>query len=434
MKVKSKRAVFFFWALIIACGLSVGLVPDRVNSEGWIISHAWAEPAPGTAAKGAPLYWMSVATSNQTIPGMSKGSGFMGKLMGKVTGLGGAKTTLDLQLNSSPVKPSPEAAHDIPPGQKMGDTLPLISPEKAKGEGAKGQRRPRPKTMRKQEPPKQKILFYWGCSEEVRPGQPRVLDTAKINNTAFAKAMQGHRPSRQYPPTPRRGWIYSEWPNRESDIEVPADASLQGPHFIHGNYIPHIKFTLGPKHDIMKPVEFSSVTGGLKDSIHFQWKAIPTAIGYFAVAMAHNQETGEMIVWSSSDIFEPGWGLLDYLPSRDVRRFIKKKVVMPASVTSCVIPKGIFKGAGGASLQFIAWGPDFYASYPPKPKKAPKSWKPDWRAKARFKSTGMVMLGQAMGQSQKEGAQEQKGEDQATEKEKSGPLKHLKKLKSLFGK
>ena len=29
--------------------------------------------------------------------------------------------------------------------------------------------------------PKGRILFYWGCSETVRPGQPRVLDLSLIH-------------------------------------------------------------------------------------------------------------------------------------------------------------------------------------------------------------------------------------------------------------
>ena len=51
-----------------------------------------------------------------------------------------------------------------------------------------------------------------------------------------------------------------------------------------------MKFAVGERHDFMAPVEFTSVTGGLADSIQFQWKKIPTAIGYFAMAIGHNDK------------------------------------------------------------------------------------------------------------------------------------------------
>ena len=31
-----------------------------------------------------------------------------------------------------------------------------------------------------------------------------------------------------------------------------------------------------------------------------------------------------------------------------------------------------------------AWGEDYWMSYPPKPNKAPKDWKPDWTVNALF--------------------------------------------------
>ena len=135
-------------------------------------------------------------------------------------------------------------------------------------------------------------------------------------------------------------------------------------------------------HDFMAPVKFTSVKGELTESISFAWKDIPTAIGYFATAMGHNEKTGETIIWSSSELPDPGFGLMDYLPSADVRKFIKEKVVMDPGTTSCSIPKGIFRDAGGGMIQFIAYGEDMYASYPPKPKDPKAPWNLIWSVKA----------------------------------------------------
>ncbi len=367
-------------------------------------------------------YWMSVATQNMSIPGMSSEemSGLEGRMMGRMAGMG-PKRSLMLQLNSPKAVPaSPEATHDIPPGQKMGSTLPLLIPERSKpvkeDEGEE----------RNYEKPKMRMLMYWGCSETVRQGQPKVLDTEKMSMSEFGKAMSGRSGSHQYPPSPRTGWAYAEWPQRNNQKEVPKDSSLEGQHFVHGNYSPDIRFSIDEMHDFMAPVEFSSVKGGLADSIKFQWKKIPTALGYFAMAMAHNEKTGEMVIWSSSEPQDPGYGLMNYLAPADVNRFIKEKVVMGPEVSNCSIPQGIFKEAKGAAVQFIGYGDELNIAWPPKPKdsKAPHEY--IWTMKLRNKSTGMLPLGQegAREDRRTRGRQQEQDEQPAdTEKSEDRPRK-----------
>jgi hypothetical protein len=144
--------------------------------------------------------------------------------------------------------------------------------------------------------------------------------------------------------------------------------------------------------------------------------------------MGHNQETGEMIVWTSSETPQMGSVLMDYLPNEDVRRFIKEKVVMSPEATSCTIPQGIFKDSAGAALQFIAYGDEMNIVYPPKDPAKPKD--PIWTVKARLKSTGMLPLaGVQAHESQPAG---ENGESQG-EKGDTGESNPLKKLKGLFG-
>src|SRR5512137_2367547 len=77
--------------------------------------------------KPYPHYWMSVATSNQSIPGMPSGmSGFAGLFGGKSAF--GPKRDLLLQLESPRQAAEPAAAHALPPGQNMGASLPLVTP------------------------------------------------------------------------------------------------------------------------------------------------------------------------------------------------------------------------------------------------------------------------------------------------------------------
>jgi hypothetical protein len=393
--------------------------------------------SPAAAADNAKTlvtqYWISAATQNMSMPGMPQEgmSGLQGMIVGKMAGVGPKKTLL-LQLNSPKALPSnPDATHDIPPGLEMGKTLPLLIPERAKPVRGGEERE------QKVEKPKVRMLFYWGCGETVRPGQPKVLDTEKMSMPEFGKAMSGRTGSGQSPPSQRAGWAYSEWPNQKNRQDIPRSASLMGDHFVHGNYTPDMKFAVGERYDFMAPVEFTSVTGGPTDSIQFQWKKIVSAIGYFAMAIGHNDKTGETILWSSSDAHDPGYGLMNYLPPADVNRFIRDKIVMGPDVTSCSVPAGIFKDAKGAMLQFIGYGDELNIAYPPKPKDSTKPHEYIWALKLRNKSTGMHPMGMDGGKAErgtKEGSQKP---DEQPAKEKRGespdPVKDtLNKMKGIL--
>jgi hypothetical protein len=206
---------------------------------------------------------------------------------------------------------------------------------------------------------------------------------------------------------------------------------------VHGNYTPDIKFSVDEQHDFMAPVEFTSVKGGIADSVNFQWKKIPTALGYFAMAMGQNEKTGETILWSSSEVQEPGYGLMGYLTPSDVAKFIKEKVVMGPDITHCAVPKGIFKDTGGAALQFIGYGDEMNIAWPPKPKDPKIPHEYIWAMKLRNKSTGMLPLGmedeKTDHRSRKQGQDEQpadaaKGSEEP-EKKKGG----LDKIRGIFG-
>ncbi len=339
--------------------------------------------------KPYPHYWMSVATSNQSIPGMSGEMSGMASLFGGKSAFGGPRRELLLQLESpqQAADGKPQAAHLIPPGQKMGESLPLVTPRSEKREYTPGERE-RPESYEK---PKARMLIYWGCGEKIGKGQPRVLDTAKMSPAEFGKAFSGRNPTRQTPPAPHKGWTYGDWPNGDDRTDVPRDSSLIGAHLVKGTYLPDIEFALDRKRDFMAPVEFSPIQATPAGSMNVQWQSIPTAIGYFASAMGHTQQSGDSIFWSSSEVPEIGFALQDYLTPGDVSRFIKEKVVMDSSRTTCTVPP-VFKDAEGAMLQFIAYGEELNLVHPPKPKNPKQLWEPKWSVKVRLKSTGMTAL------------------------------------------
>lgn len=340
--------------------------------------------------KPYPHYWMSISTTNQNMPGMSPEVGGIAAMFGGKN-MFGPKRELHLQLESPQiVTTDPKADHVIPSGQKMGDSLALVTPKTEKTESRIEKR----EYSEQYEKPKSRMLIYWGCGESVGKGQPRIVDTATMSMSEFGKVFAGRTATKQNQPSARKGWTYGEWPDYRNKIEIPADSSLIGSHKIEGNYLnlpTPLQFTLDNRHDFMAPVEFSPLQKTTSGALKTEWKPIPTAIGYFATAMGHNQETGESIFWSASQVPEIGFGLQDYLTPGDINRFIKEKVLLPTTTTTCTIPP-IFKDQQPGMMQFIAYGEEQNFSHPPKPKDPKKHWNIEWSAKIRLKSTSMLPL------------------------------------------
>ena len=122
------------------------------------------------------------------------------------------------------------------------------------------------------------------------------------------------------------------------------------------------------------------------------WQPVANARGYFLTAMGVKGET-DMIMWSSSEQPDPGWGLMDYLVPSRVDKLIEEKVVLPTSTTRCAIPQGIYAGAEGAMVRMIAYGPELNLVHPQRPADPKAPWNPEWAARVRVKSTGMTILG-----------------------------------------
>lgn len=348
-----------------------------------------------------PHYWISIDTTNQGMPGMSEEMAGLAAMFGGKGPAFGPRRDLRLQLESPRSLPArPEADHGIPPAQNMGTSLPLVTPVAEKAAREVPERYERPERMEK---PKGRMLFYWGCGEAVGKGQPRVFDAERMKPEEMAGLFKSRTPSVQTPPSVRKGWVYGEWPSREERKDIPRESTLVGEHIVKGNYIPDIRFSLDKRRDFMAPVEFSSIQATPAGATKVEWKAVPTAIGYFATAMGQNDK-GDTVFWSSSEVQEMGSALMDYLTPGDVNRFIMERVVMEPARTACAIPP-IFNNAQGGMLQFIAYGEQLDIVHPPRPKDPKQPWEPQWSLKVRLKSTGMspLMAGAVEGTDRKTG-------------------------------
>ena len=344
-------------------------------------------PALAAAQTRPPVaqFWADVATHSMSIPGMDdmdEGSmGMFGGFFGGTKNAGGAPGKwLDTALHTRNKPSGTLGSHAIPPALNMGSALPLIpvQVERGRSEGEADMERP-----------KGRLLFYWGCSETVRPGQPRVLDFARAAPDEYSKFMIGRfAPDRGAKAVAGR----SVWPNEQDRKRVPANASLNGDHAVSGEGVPAgLRFAIGAAHDFMPKISLSA-QGDPKGPINVGWADVNNARAYFLTAMGAKGEQ-EMIIWSSSEQPDPGWGLMDYLPPAQIERLLKERVILPTSTQRCAIPAGIFAGADGAMVRMIAYGPELNLAHPPRPANPKAPWNPEWAVRVRVKSTGMTMLG-----------------------------------------
>ena len=338
-------------------------------------------------------YWMSVDTSSG-LPMGGAGSGpsmmDIGRMMmGGGAGGGGANRSMLLELGSQrSASGTPAAAHEIPPGLKMGASLPLETPQRARPE-------PREDGMPDNfEKPRGRMLIFWGCGEQAGAGQPYVIDFAKMAQGQVPQGLFSRRVAVQRGPSQSRSKIYGDWPNQRDSTRVAGDGSLRGDHAVKGNYSPDIRFSLADKYDFMEPVNLStrkSAGGGMSAS----WNSVANAQGYFATAMGGGKGGSEdVVMWSSSNTREFGESLMTWLPPSEVARLIREKVVMSPSTTECTLPAQFVAAAPSAFVRFIAYGEEANFAQPPRPQDPKLAWSPEWAAKVRLKSTTSSILGE----------------------------------------
>lgn len=349
---------------------------------------------PGSAQKTTgpkERYEMDVATM----------SGFAAMAGGGRGGLGGAMSmmfggdpssrvayTLNLRLGSdqSPSAPPPKGDHYFEPQAKLGKSVPLIAPQRAEGS-----------YTTEFERPKGRLLLYWGCGAKAGPGQPVIIDFAKIAAGQvppglFSSAVPIIREVSQ-----ANSKSYVDWPNSKGGKQPQAGSSLIGAHRINSNVGSDINFNLAQ--DYMPGLQASTAQQA-DGSVMIRWGALQPATGYVAWTiggMDRGGGNGDMVWWTSSASKEFGGGLWDWLPPSVVANLITKKIVMPPSQTSCQIPAEVKKASGEMMIGNLnAFGPEANFSYPPKPA-GNAVWNIDWTAKVRFRSHTMLLVGADMG-------------------------------------
>lgn len=389
------------------------------------IARAWIDVAT-FAGFGMPAGGNPMAAIGGMFGGGQGGANEFGR-----TQAGTAGRWVDVTLSTSRNPSLAEATQAVPEGTKLAPRLQLVAPERAPAAPVE---RDEQVVEREYERPKGKVYLYWGCSETVRPGQPRVIDFATAAPADFASVFQSRRAT-------QRGAHSASgrplWPSRTDRRMVPDGASLVGEHAFSGQGVPEgFRFALGAAQDLMPEIELGQSEGATATLL--EWKAIPHARAYFIAALGSrgSGSSPELVFWSSSELPDTGQGLIDYQTNPAVDRWLNEKVLLPPSTTKCAIPKGILGEAG--MLRMIAYGSEFNVVHPPRPTDPKIAWEPQWAAKVRVKSVYQGMVGMDMpGMSRGRAAQPQ-GEtapaEESAKKEEPRKPSALDILRGVLGK
>lgn len=347
-------------------------------------------------------YWMSAQTVSGFGAGMGSGKPSMSQMMGAMNS-GGASKTLALQLGSSR-KPAgePSAEHLPPQGLRAGPSLPLTTPRAQPVQRTEET----PSFSRDYQKPKGRMLIFWGCGEHARPGQPIVIDFAKMADGKMPPGLEamsrGLNVTPMQPPSPSRNTTYGEWPNEKSRTSVPGNGSLLGEHLIRGTYSPDIRFSLNAAQDFLGPLSLTTNAIGATGAGQLGWGAVAGAQAYLATAMGGGQDDS-MVLWTSSEVQASAFSLPDYLSNGDISRLVASRALMGPQTTACTIPQEVVKVAPQAMVQLAAYGNETNLSYPERPKDPKGAWNIEWAVKVRYKSQTGGLLGMEMPGARRQG-------------------------------
>jgi hypothetical protein len=376
--------------------------------------------------------WIDMATiGGLGLPGMGNPMAMVSSLFGGGGGSNSFGQTqsmsagrwVDVTIASRQAPQLAEAQHSVPAGF-LNPPLKLVSPKETKGIPVE------PGDERILEPeyekPKGRLLLYWGCGDKVRAGQPRVVDFATATPADLGRVFQSRRAT-------LRGTHQAVgrpvWPNPSDSRNVPEQASLAGEHAFSGPGVPTgLRFNIPAAQDLMPALALQQTDQA--GVTQLEWQALPTARAYFISGMGSGMGGGEndMVLWTSSEQPDAGFGLVDYQTNAAVDRWLKEQVLLTPQTTRCAVPKGVFSGQG-AMLRMIAYGSELNLAQPPRPTDPKQPWEPVWAAKIRVKSVTTAVLGLDMGMGGDKAAQKDKPAE--ADKDAAGAVKDL--LKGIFG-
>jgi len=329
--------------------------------------------ASGAFAVGDQAYLgMFAETSVMKIPGMpampALPPGMDMEQMSKMPGMeqmmsmGAPKRTFNIRLWSPGLAPPSAEAYVTPPaGLKQGDRLDLeiYRPEPVKAEGPTEGKEAKPSPAEIEFT----IKYYWGSSETVKPGQPKIIKFGSL--TPEQKRTMGDAGKRSgaggsyfYKPN----WTTAYWPTSKQPGRIAKDASLVGAFSLTTNYTGNVTIDCPSNVDFLAAIEMTRPSLdeqiNLDEAIKFVWKAIPNLLGSHAMIIGM-EGRNTMVIWLSSeiwreDIMSVDWG---FLQMAEVRQYVQDTIMMKGDRTDVSVPAGIFKKCDMANFKMTGYGP-----------------------------------------------------------------------------
>lgn len=343
---------------------------------------------PLMAQAATPDANLTIDVATHDMPGMPGGAVARGAMKlfggGQQTQYGMAQhpalpgNYLDIALRTK-VQPGGNAEQAVPDALKLGSMLPLRSAPTAARSHNEGSSH-NDISGGAGDATTTRILLYWGCGSDVRPGQPREIRITTKDRTVKIDGTLEERYTAEtgISATPS----VATWPNKTHGKQVPDSASLVGSHRITGAGVPDsLAFTLQQSQDFMPRLQLAGV-GSLADGMTWNWQPVARAKGYFLTAVGNREDA--IVMWSSSEVPGAGMGTVGYVNDTTAARWLKEKVVLGPGVQSCKMPREAFAGGSGM-LSMVAYGPDTLLTASPKD--------PEWIVRVRTKSTAMAVMG-----------------------------------------
>lgn len=277
---------------------------------------------------------------------------------------GAPSRILTVRLYTPTIAPDDATASIAPPaGLKLGDKLDLelfrAKPEEATV--ASGPGRP---TKATDTPTDFTIKFYWGSSDTVQEGQPKIISFGGLTNDQkmeMASKMKAVRPNGGSNYYYKDNWTTGYWPTSKQPGEIDKEASLNGTFALTTSYAGNVSIDAPDNVDFLAPIEMTAPDLGekpdLSASLPFQWNAIPNAIGLYATAFGMEGKN-TLIIWCSSESFaEQLMADQGFLQMADVRARVDAHQFMAGDKTNVTIPAGIFKDSSFAMFSMVGYGP-----------------------------------------------------------------------------
>lgn len=318
---------------------------------------------PARAADNQAFLGIFAETSTMKMAGMPEIQLPPGVKLPNMPGIpsfGKPERKLTVRLWSPGIAPAGATASlAVPAGLKQGDKLDLELYRPEPGQTEDTSVAPGPGAMPDMD--KFTIKLYWGSSDTVKPGQPKVItfgDLPPEQKQAMKAEAAKMRQSTSYFYKP--DWTTGYWPTKAQPGTIDPEARLAGKYDLTSSYTGNVSIEAPDNVDFLAPIEMTSPNLAQRPSLAgplvFQWKPIPNLLGSIAMVMGMEGQT-TLILWTSSEIPAQWSADYDYMQMADVKAKVQTTEFMAGDRQDVHVPAGIFKNADMAMFRMTGYGP-----------------------------------------------------------------------------